>query len=220
VARDYPDARVGWLLADVRVEREHPYVEELKGRLARDLASLGVTDENLALHPDIARWRAVYSDMGVKPSKFRSSPEALARRVLKGKGMWSVSSVVDCYDCTSVSTLLSLGAHDAEKIDGVMTLRRCRAGEKFFPLGAGDEVIEADPRNIAYADDTKICCWLWNHRDSRLASVTEGTREAVFIVDSAFVPHATPIERGLDILWERIAKIGGTPKSRGIAGGG
>jgi lysyl-tRNA synthetase class 2 len=114
--------------------------------------------------------------------------------------------------------MLSMGAHDAAKIDGVMTLRYCRAGEKFFPLGAGDDIVDTDPRNIAYADGTKLCCWLWNYRDTRLAEVTEDTREVIFIVDSAFVPHTTSIARGLDILWERIIKIGGAPRSKGIAG--
>ena len=218
VARDYPDAKVGWLRADVEVRNEHPYVEELKRHLAADLESLGIADGILAGHPDIAGWRKVYSAMGVKPSKFHSSLEALTRRVLKGKAMWNVSSVVDCYDCTSVSTLLPMGAHDAARIDGVMTLRYCRAGEKFLPLG-NDEVIVTDPRNIVYADDEKICCWLWNHRDTRLAAVTEDTRDAIFIVDSAFIPHTTSIERGLDILLERLVRIGAVPKERGIIGG-
>jgi lysyl-tRNA synthetase class 2 len=219
VARDFPDARVGWLIAGVSVAPGHPYVENLKRGLAPRLASLGVTDENIAAHPDIAGWRAVYGAMGVKPSKFRSSPEALVRRVIKGKEMWNVSSVVDCYDCASAYTLLSMGAHDTAKIDGRMTLRYCREGEKFYPLGTDEEVIDVDARNIAYADENKILCWLWNYRDTRLAAVTEATKEALFIVDAAFVPTATTVENGLEILWEYLSQIGCSPKEKGIVGG-
>ena len=220
VAANFPDARIGWMIADVTVTPSHPYADELKAGLASDLARRGITDENLTKQPDIAGWREVYGKMGAKPSKFRSSLEALARRVLKGKEVWSVSSVVDLYDAASVLTFLAMGAHDTANVDGDMVLRYCREGEKFYPLGAepGSEIVDTDPRNIAYADNDKICCWLWNHRDIRLATVTEATTEAVFIVDSGFTPHTTTISDGLEILAGHLEQIGCKPRERGIVG--
>ena len=218
VAANFPDARIGWMIADVTVTPSHPYADALKAGLASDLAKRGITDENLTKQPDIAGWREVYGKMCVKPSKFRSSLEALARRVLKGKEMWSVSSVVDLYDAASVLTFLAMGAHDTTNVDGDMVLRYGRAGEKFYPLGDGGEVEDVDPRSIAYADESKICCWLWNHRDTRLAAVTKATREAVFIVDAGFTPHTTTISDGLEFLAQHLEKIGCQPKERGIVG--
>ena len=216
VRRVFPQSRVGWLIAGVGVREGHPLAEEMKKNLTAELASRGITDENLANHPDIRAWREAYSMMGVKPSKYRSSLEALARRVLKGKEIWSVSSVVDCYNCASVSAMLPMGAHDTSLIDGTITLRFGRPGEKFYPLGADGETVDVSTRNIVYADETKICCWLWNHRDTRLAAVTRDTEEAVFLIDSAFTPHCTTVGQGLDILWERLEKIGCEPKEKGI----
>jgi lysyl-tRNA synthetase class 2 len=217
VRRVFPQSRVGWLVAGVSVIDSHPLVEEMKENLAAELASRGITDENLASQPDIRAWREVYGAMGVKPSKYRSSLEALAKRVLKGKDMWNVSSVVDCYNCASVSTMLPMGAHDTSRIDGAITLRFGRPGEKFYPLGADGEAVDVDLRNIVYADETKICCWLWNHRDTRLAAVTRDTEEAVFLIDAACTPHCATVEQGLDILWKRLEKIGCEPKEKGIA---
>lgn len=218
VRKNYPDARVGWLVAGVEAHGSHPHTEELKAAMRDTLAKHGIDEGNLAAHPDIARWRDVYRAMGAKPSKFRSSLEALVRRVAKGQEMWNVSSVVDCYNCVSVATLLAMGAHDTAKIDGMITLRYGRAGEKFLPLGASGEEIDVDPRNIVYADGSKICCWLWNHRDTRLAGVTEKTEEAVFIVDAAFTPRTTNVEGGLALLAEHLEKIGCTPGARGVVG--
>ncbi len=222
LAGRFPDASVGWLLADVDVRPSDPYVEALKENLAANLASRGITEENLTQQPDIAAWRDVYSAMGAKPSKYRSSLEALVRRVAKGQGLWNVSSVVDCYNCASVATFLPMGAHDTSRIDGVLTLRYGLAGEKFYPLGADaqHEVVDVDPRNVVYADGEKICCWLWNHRDTRLASVQEETKEAIFLIDSAFVPHTTSIGDGLEILAAHLEKIGCKPKDRGIVRAG
>lgn len=216
VRKNYPEARVGWLVADVSVRQEHPYVEALKAALPETIAGHGIDGGTLSAHPDIARWREVYSSMGAKPSKYRSSLEALIRRVVKGQELWNVSSVVDCYNCASVATLLAMGAHDTAKVDGVISLRYGRAGEKFLPLGAGGEEIGVDPRQIVYADESKICCWLWNHRDTRQASVAGETREAVFIIDSAFTPRTTSIEQGLEILAGHLKMIGCAPGASGI----
>ena len=138
------------------------------------------------LHPDVAGWRDVYSKMGVKPSKYRSSLEALLRRTFKGD-IWSVSNVVDCYDCVSALNLLPMGAHDIAKLRGDLVLRYGREGEKFYPLGAGDSVIDVSPKNILYADEEKVCCWLWNHRDTRDASLSESTENALFLIDQALI---------------------------------
>jgi Uncharacterized conserved protein len=219
IAERFPRARIGWLLADVAVAASHPAVETAKEGLAALLAARGVDEDNLAKQPDIAMWRTVYGEMGVKPSKYRSSLEALVRRVVKGQGLWNVSSVVDAYNCVSVATFLAMGAHDTAQIDGTLSLRFGRAGEAFLPLGAGGEIVPVDPRNVVYADASKVCCWLWNHRDTRLACVTEQTTEAVFIVDSAFPPATTPIADGLETLAKVLEEIGCKPKARGIVGG-
>jgi len=216
VRKQFPEARIGWLLADVEVRESDPYVEELKAALPGVLARHGLNEANLASHPDIARWRDTFSAMGAKPSKYRSSLEALARRVAKGQEMWNVSSVVDCYNCASVTALLSMGAHDTAKLDGAVTLRHGRVGERFFPLGDGGEAVDVDPRNILYADESKVCCWLWCHRDTRLASVTEETTEAVFIVDAAFTPRTTSVEAGLELLAGHLEKIGCRTKTSGV----
>ena len=216
VKESFSEVSIGWLLADVDVQATSAHSEELKAALPSVLSALGVSDENIASQPDIAAWRQVYSHMGVKPSKYRSSLEALVRRVLKGKDLWAVSNIVDCYDSVSVMTMLAMGAHDTAKIDGDMTLRYGIPGELFHPLGTDGDEISVDGRQIVYADESKVCCWLWNHRDTILATVTPETKEAVFIVDSAFTPHTTSVEEGLSALASHLELIGARVKERGL----
>lgn len=203
----FPAAKIGWLLAEVKVEPSDAYVESMKKGLIGRLKDIGISQDTMMLHPDVAGWRDVYSKMGVKPSKYRSSLEALLRRTFKGE-MWSVSSVVDCYDCVSALNLLPMGAHDIEKLKGDMVLRFGREGEKFYPLGAGDSVIDVDTRNVLYADEDKVCCWLWNHRDTRDASLSESTKKALFLVDQAFDTEWKTVREGLDSLSSELEKIG------------
>lgn len=203
----FPKAKIGWLLAEIEVASSNEHVESMKKGLIENLKNIGISQDTMMLHPDVAGWRGVYSKMGVKPSKYRSSLESLLRRTFKNE-MWSVSNIVDCYDCVSALNLLPMGAHDIEKLNGDLVLRFGREGEKFYPLGAGDSVIDVDTRNVVYADAEKVCCWLWNYRDTRDASISESTKKALFLVDQAFDTEWKTVREGLESLSSELEMIG------------
>lgn len=54
--------------------------------------------------PKIAAWREVYRQFGVKAKEYPSSVEALYKRVSKGKGLGSISPLVDIYNYISLNT--------------------------------------------------------------------------------------------------------------------
>ena len=219
VLRDYPGARIGWLIADISaVPEESRYVDMMKYRLEDKLKDIGMTEDTLLLHPDVMRWRNVFSKMGVKPGKYKSSLEALLRRVFKGE-LWSVSTVVDCYDSVSAMNLLPMGAFDMEHIAGDLTLRYGKEGEKFLPLGAEGEPVEVHEKHIVYADSEKVCCWLWNHRDSREAGLSDTTKKALFMIDCAFETEWRSVEEGLAALKTELEKIEAKVLSSGICDG-
>lgn len=210
---EFPDAAIGYLAAEIEVCGSDPYVESVKGTLQRKMNEIGISADTMMDHPDVRRWRDVFGKMGVKPSKYRSSLEALLRRLFKGE-MWNVSNVVDLYNCVSVLNLLPMGAHDLAKLKGGLVLRRGRAGEKFHPLGG--EEIEVDPRNILYADEEKVACWLWNHRDAREACVTGETKQAVFMIDHAFDTEWRTVAQGVASLSGELKKIGAKIIASGV----
>lgn len=213
ILNEFPDAAIGYLVAEIEVRDSDPYVESVKNTLQRKMNEIGISADTMMNHPDVRRWRDVFGKMGVKPSKYRSSLEALLRRLFKDE-MWNVSNVVDLYNCVSVLNLLPMGAHDLAKLKGGLTLRRGRVGEKFHPLG-GDE-IEVDPRNILYADEERIACWLWNHRDAREVCVTGDTKQAVFMIDHAFDTEWRTVEQGVAALAGELEKIGAKIIASGV----
>lgn len=210
---EFPDAAIGYLAAEIEVRDSDLYVEGMKSTLQRKMNEIGISADTMMDHPDVRRWRDVFGKMGVKPSKYRSSLEALLRRLFKGE-MWNVSDVVDLYNCVSVLNLMPMGAHDLAKLKGGLILRRGRAGEKFHPLG-GDE-IEVNPRNILYADEEKVTCWLWNHRDAREACVTGDTKQAVFMIDHAFDTEWRTVAQGVAALSGELEKIGAKIIASGV----
>ena len=203
----YPDTTIGYLTADVSVKLTDPYVATVKQSLSQRLKRLGITAQNVADHPDITSWRSIYRHCGVKPNEYRSSVESLLRRVTRGQEIWRISNVVDLYNAVSVLTLLPMGGYDREKISGNLRLRYGITGESFHPLGS-QETIAVHNSHIVYADDEKVVCWLWNHRDSRLSVIDEHTQHAVFFIDAACIPHACPVEEALTMLAQHLSGIG------------
>ena len=76
--------------------------------------------------------RSLYKSIGLDPTKNRPSSEALLRRVLQGKGLYQINSIVDICNLCSLSFYLSIGLYDVDKIVGdEIALRLGRENEGF-----------------------------------------------------------------------------------------
>lgn len=215
LVHDFPDVRIGFLLANVTVEEQHPHVESLKNSLLSSLVEKGLTRSNYANQPAIASWRSVYQNcFGVKPKTYRSSVESLVLRLLKGKPMWQISSVVDLYNCCSVLSLLPMGAYDYEQINGDIWLRYGVRGESFRAINETTSVM-VEPNHIVYADESEVLCWLWNYRDCDKTAITKKTRKALFIIDSVAIQSGA-VEEALQLLSSHLLHLGNEVLKQGI----
>lgn len=139
--------------------------------------------DKLKDEPNSRAYRDFYWRLGIDPTKQRPAAEALARRLLRGESLPQINPVVDAYNCTSLRSLIAIGAYDLTRIGEVLVLRSSREGEEFEPIGGKSETLKA--RQIVLADDTKIV-HLYPYRDSKLSAVS-GASEDVLIL-SAGVP--------------------------------
>lgn len=91
----------------------------------------------------IAATRRVYKACGKDPSRYRPSSEALIRRMLQGKQLYQIDTLVDLINLASITYGYSIGGFDADKFDGdTLTLGVGREGEPYEGIGRG-------PINIA-----------------------------------------------------------------------
>lgn len=95
--------------------------------------------------PGILATRAGYRALGKDPARYRGSAEALLRRVLSGKNLPYINSVVDIINLVSVQSRLSIGLYDLSKIDGDIVFRAGRAGESYKGIGKYDLNLEDLP---------------------------------------------------------------------------
>ena len=104
------------------------------------------TTETIKSRSSIAATRAAYKACGKDPSRYRPASEQLSRRVLQGKGLYSVDTLVDLGNVVSIFSGYPTGLLDADKIVGKsVELGIGRADEPYEGIGRGRLNIEGLP---------------------------------------------------------------------------
>lgn len=104
------------------------------------------TTESIKLHSGIDATRKAYKRFGKDPSRYRPACEQLARRVLQGKGLYSVDTLVDLVNLVSLFCGYSTAALDRDKIVGdSLTLGIGQTEEPYEGIGRGVLNIEHLP---------------------------------------------------------------------------
>ena len=113
------------------------YIEKLRAEY---------TTDTIKERSGILATRQAYKLAGKDPSRYRPACEQLARRVLQGKDLYSVDTLVDLVNLASLFGGYSTAALDREKIEGdTLTLGLGEAGEPYEGIGRGVLNIEHLP---------------------------------------------------------------------------
>jgi len=105
------------------------YVNQFGGRPISDVPGIQVA-------------RHLFRTLGIEPTKHRPASEAMLRRFLKGKEVYSVNNVVDVSNWCALDFLLPNGVYDRGKISGDIELRQGLAGESYVGLNNLDVHLE------------------------------------------------------------------------------
>lgn len=108
-------------------------ISELENKLRQDL-----TTESVKELASIAATRKVYKTCGKDPSRYRPASEQLIRRILQGKELYQIDTLVDLINLASIAYGYSIGGFDANKFVGdTLTLGIGREGEPYEGIGRG-----------------------------------------------------------------------------------
>lgn len=108
-------------------------IHQIEERFRREL-----TTESLKELTSIAATRTIYKRCGKDPSRYRPASEALIRRVLQGKELYQIDTLVDLINLASMVYGYSIGGFDASKFVGdTLTLGIGREGEPYEGIGRG-----------------------------------------------------------------------------------
>ncbi|HKH48658.1 MAG TPA: phenylalanine--tRNA ligase beta subunit-related protein, partial [Thermoanaerobaculia bacterium] len=179
-------------------------VADLRAKALASLTALAPTPEALAEVKNVSVWREAYKAFGAKPTKFRPTHEALARRLLKD-GVWpDINPVVDIYLTNQIDHLLPHGGYDATALAGDLKLYVSPGNEPFEPLGGGQEATE--PGEVVYRDQQRVLTRRWNYRDCDATKITEQTTDFVLMIEAPGEIEASEVEKACSDLAQRYAR--------------
>jgi DNA/RNA-binding domain of Phe-tRNA-synthetase-like protein len=139
-----PELALGVVSAEVQVRAEDP---DLRAELEMSTrnAKQELAGKDLAEVPEINALRRLYRGLGKDPARYRGASEALLRRIVSGKGLYFVNTVVDINNVVSIETRHALGAYDLDRVQGDVIFRAAAAGETYRGIGRGDLNLEGLP---------------------------------------------------------------------------
>lgn len=133
-------------------------------------------------HPRIKPWRTAFAKIGISGSKFPSSIESMARRILKGDPFPKINPLVDLYNSISLKHLVPMGGHDLDRLQGNIFLRFAEGWEPFTPMG-GRETVIVPKGELVYRDDQEVLTRNWVWRQCEKDKTTEKTRNIFIPID-------------------------------------
>ena len=178
--------------------------------LNRVVEQCTVDSEKVAEDDVVAGWREAYGMMGVKPSKFRSSIEALLRRASKKLPLDLPIPSVNLYNACSIAGKAPMGGYDLARLPGAeMVLRKARpATDTFNPLGAEASAFPLTLDLVVYASGDEVLCWGFNARDAAQTALTADSDSGVFFAEAALASQVAPAKAALEMLKLEFEKVG------------
>ena len=172
-------------------------------RLAQRLKALYTGREPSQVEA-LAPARELYKRVGMDPTRYRPSSEALLRRILKDQGLPRINTLVDVNTWCSLEFLLPIGLHDLDKVRGDLLLRRGTAGEGYEAIGRGWFSLEG---KLTLADQLGPCGSPTS--DSQRTMITLNTRRCLMVI---YAPASYPPDRlsnHVRVAADRIAQYNG-----------
>jgi DNA/RNA-binding domain of Phe-tRNA-synthetase-like protein len=208
VFRLFPDFIRGVLV--VRDVENHPSPNDLIALMRQEEDNLReiLLGQVIADHPLIHNWREAFRSMGIKPSEFRSSIEAMARRVVNGSQLPSINALVDIGNIISLRYLIPVGGHALDNVRSEITLRPASGDEVFVPFGL-DVAEHPEPGEIIFTEGKAVLTrrWVWRQSNHTLTEI--GTRFIEFNLDGLPPVDETVICRAGDDLADLVKRFCG-----------
>jgi len=210
ILTEYPDVRGGVIIA--RGVDNGPTPDALQMAFLTEqratLARIGETP--LSDLPTLMAWRKVFRSFGVNPTKYRSAPEALLRRLTKKGDIPTINALVDISNLVSIRYALPVAAFNTRGINQPITVHFADGSERYTPLGE-DMIEHPEPGEVVFSDETRLVVarrWCW--RQSAGSAARSDTTEVIITVESQHPGGQEDVESALNDLTDLLKQyVGG-----------
>lgn len=191
--------------ADVEARLE-PWYQRARERLSRGPESQ--LDE-------VSAWRRVYSQMGLKPTKYRSAAEALLRRFRREDEVPRLHPLVDLCNAVSLAFALPVAVFDLEQVADYLEVRHATGDEEYLAFSDKTETPDAD--EVIFADaDNHVHARRWTFRQSRQSVIQPETRHVLIVSEGLHETAETDVRNLINALEENIAELWSPPRHKAV----
>ena len=165
--------------------------------------------------PQVAAWRRVYAQMGLKPTKYRSASEALLRRFKRENDLPRLHPLVDLCNAVSLAFALPVAVFDLAGFDEYLEVRHATGTEQY--LAFSGEVETPPPGEIIFADAANhVHARRWTFRQSRRSTVSPETTQALIVSEGMHETAAVDVPALIDALAAEISTCWSPPRRRAV----
>jgi DNA/RNA-binding domain of Phe-tRNA-synthetase-like protein len=163
----------------VIIKKKDAELENFKQEVSSQIRN-EYTLESVKDHSTFRAYRTFFWGIGIDPTKIRPAAEALTRRILAGKALPRINTLVDAYNLASIKTRIALATFDADKLEGKLLMRFAEEDEQIVGIGM-DKPFVMKGGEIVLSDQTKLIA-VYPYRDADNTKVTESTKNVSIVV--------------------------------------
>lgn len=176
----FPDLAVLLIQIDgVKIQKKDEELENFKREIMAQVRNEYNLDA-LKHHQTFRAYRDFFWRIGIDPTKIRPAAEALIRRILAGKNIPNINTLVDVYNLASIKSRIALATFDAEKLEGDLIMRFAKEGEEFYGIGMENPLV-LKGGEIVICDNEKMIA-VYPYRDADNTKITEKTKNVTIVV--------------------------------------
>lgn len=166
------------IINDIHVEKENKQIIKLQKAVYEE-ARAKHNIETLKDNHTVRAYRDFYWKLNIDPTKTRPSSEALLRRVLHGKELPRISTVVDAYNLASMKTIIPISGFDKDQLNPPFRIRFAKNRETFTGI-CMNKLVTLTDKMLVLADEKQILC-VYPYRDSDHTKITEQTKNMLIV---------------------------------------
>jgi len=188
----------------VKIQKKNEELENFKCEIMAQVRNEYNLD-TLKDHQIFRAYRDFFWRIGIDPTKIRPAAEALIRRILGGKNIPHINTLVDVYNLASIKSRIALATFDADKLEGDLIMRFAIEGEEFYGIGM-EESLVLKGSEIVLCDNEKMIA-VYPHRDADNTKVTEKTKNVTIVICGVPGISKTTLENASKVTLEYINRF-------------
>ena len=165
--------------------------------------------------PEVSAWRRVYSQMGLKPTQYRSAAEALLRRFKREDDLPRLHPLVDLCNAVSLAFALPVAVFDLAAVEEYLEVRHATGVEQYLAF-SGD--IETPPAGeVIFADAAdQVHARRWTFRQSRRSTISPDTTQVLIVSEGMHTTADTDVPALIQALAEVTAILWSSPRQQAV----